>query len=292
MEENASMLGDMHTLVTSQLAAQVVETKAGAVLVTESDRVITDLEDVLEKHYACPKRAKGTSKHETVDSLIAHVKRMDLPAGECALFCASQGQPSLTAIYNYQPADRSRGAFGDHRATYAFPFSDAWKRWTAAASKPLSVLEFAELLENGIADVRDPSQPSSAPKLPGVRYASPAELLTLAEGLTVSVDLQVTEQRRRDDGTSTLQFAEMHETRDKAGAPVKVPNGFLLGIPVFLGGPPYAIPCRLRYRVKDKAVVWLLVLHDVEAAKREAVTEAARFVAQETALPLFFGASE
>lgn len=285
--ETESTLEAMRTLVEQQFAGKVHDTGAGKVLVINHEQQVHDLEDTLDKHRAFPKRSKGTSTHETAGSLIAHAKRSKRE--ETVAFCTIAGtQPSIVVVYDYHPASADRGGWNEHKASYQFPLSDEWRRWSGATNRPLSVSDFAQLLEDGINDVRTAAE--GDPRLPGVTYANPTELLALAQGLTVRVDQRVVDQRKRDDGTFQLSFAEQH-TNEK-GEPLRIPNGFLLGIPVFVDGPLYAIPVRLRYRIAEGKVLWTLALHNADTAKREAVTEAAEHFASETSIPVFFGTAE
>lgn len=289
MEEQT--LSAMHTLVKEHLVPQVYETKPGTVLVTATDFEIHDLEELLEKHREHPRRRKGCSSHQTLDSFIAHAKRYAL-SQETAAYCDIAGSwPCLIVVFNDHPGvtGEDRGGFRDHRAVYKFPFSESWQRWTQVAGKDLSVQSFAELLENGIGDIRDPASVKDAPRLEGVTYATPAELLTLAEGLSVRVDQQVAEHKRLDNGASQILFSEEHETRGRDGKTVTVRNGFLLGLQPFLGGPAYPVPARLRYRVKDRQITWQITLHDAAGVRREAIEDAAERFAEATGLPLFFG---
>lgn len=290
-------LAAMHELVRDHIKPETFDVTSETVLVTPESVTVHDLQDIIEKHRDRPKRPRGTSVHHTLESLTAHAKRhANLDDGEAVVFCDLVNAPSLTTVYNYLPPSTvdtaGEGAWRDHRAQYAFPLSDAWKRWTAIAGKALTVEQFSQLLEDGIADIRDPATATGAPMLEGVTYATPSELLTLSQGLQVRVSLEVIEQKRLDNGTGTLLFGEQHDARNAKGEAIRVPNGFLLGIPVFMGGDPYAVPARLRYRVQNKQVTWTVVLHDVETVKRTAVTEAAERFVMETSLPLFFGTAE
>lgn len=282
-------LAAMHDLVLDTLQPTVHDVAAGKVLVTSDDHRVHDLEKILDEHREHPRRARESSVHHTLASLIQHARRHARP--ESADFCELAGvAPKVTVVYDYQPAqDASRGAWREHRATYAFPPSDAWVRWTGVDGKALSVAAFAQLLEDGIADVRDPASADANLQLPGVRYASPAELLTLAEGLSVRVEQVVVDQRRAANGTCTMTFAEAHA--DEKGEPLKIPGGFLLGIPVFLGGAAYAVPARLRYRVKNRQVEWSVHLHNAETCRRDAITEAAATFSEESGVVTYMGAA-
>lgn len=262
----------------------------GHVLLARHGYVLHDLGAIADKRALCPRRATGTTCHHALDSLIRHATAHVVP-GTTAAYCSlAERDAKLTVVYNDHPANDEAGpaddgGWRDHRATYAFPLSDPWKLWTQAANRPLSVQEFAELLESGIADVR--AVAAEGELLPGVKYASPAELLTLATGLSVRVEQHVVEQRRHDNGTATLIFAEEH--KNEKGESLNIPNGFLLGLRVLQDGAAYALPVRLRYRIAKGQVTWILAPHEAEAVRREAIEGAAKTFAEATKLPLYFG---
>jgi hypothetical protein len=288
--EDGNTLRSMHALVADHMKPQVVELREGTVIVAPKGHEVHDAREVLDSHLANPRRAQGFSRHHTLDSLIAHALR-HRRSGATVAFCGLvEAQPRLVVVYDYNPADGAHGGWRQHGALYEFPFSEPWKRWTAAAGGPLSPQQFAELLESAIGDVR--TAETTSPRVPGLQYATPAQLLTLAAGLSIRVEQQVAEHRRLETGESQLVFSEAHDTRDRVGEPVKVPSGFLLGIPVFAEGAHYGIPVRLRYRVQHKQLTWHLQLHDAESAKRDAIKEAATRLHKETEVPLFFGSPE
>jgi len=288
---DSSTLRAMHDLVKEHLEPATISMEEKHVLVTSSEQAVHDLHAMLDQHLPHPRRPKGITKHDTLASIIDHAKRHSAPEDSIA-FCSLTGpMPRLTVVYNDHPADFEHAGWRDWRSVYEFPFSDAWKRWNDAANKTLTVQQFAELLEEGIGDIRDPGSIQDAPVLEGVVYARPTELLTLAQGLSVRVDQNVAEYRRLENGASVMAFSEKHET-SVDGKPVTVPGGFLLGIQPFVGGKAYPVPVRLRYRVKDRQVTWTLVLHDAAGVRRDAIIEAAESFKSATELPLFYGSPD
>lgn len=283
----------MRAIVAEAVAPEEIEVAPDRVLVVRADQRVVDLERYAMRYERNPRRAVGTSVHHTLDSLTRHAKRHGDVNVAAAFVDAVTDTPRMVVVYNYHTAAGDAG-WCDHRAEYAFPLSDAWKRWTAAAGKALRVEDFARLLEDGIGDVWDPKAPEAAnvPRLPGTLYATPTELLALADGLTVNVQAKVGESRRLDNGTHQVTLVEEHETTNRTGTPVRVPNAFLLGVPVFVGGAVYGLPVRLRYRVVERMLVWSLVLHNAAEAKREAVADAARMFGEQTGLPVLFGTPE
>lgn len=263
----------------------------GTVIVTRGDQRVTDLAEMLDKRRAAPRRPSGVVVLQTIDSLIAHAKRHATTSTQA--FCSLDAEPKIAVIYNDVPAADARvvleeqGGHRDFRANYAFPLSDAWRRWSAVVGKVLSADDFATLMEDRIGDVATPGP--DHPKLPGVSYATATQLLALVDGLKLRVEQSVSTVKRRDNGTADIYYREEHRT--EGGEPLFVPNGFLLGIPVFVEGDPYAVPVRLRYRIASGQVQWTITLHNADDSRREAVKIAAERFRTETELPLFFGSA-
>jgi uncharacterized protein YfdQ (DUF2303 family) len=274
--------------VANTYSPTVHKVERGSVLVTREGFEVHELDDVVEKFAPHPLRTEGTTELHTLDSIIAFANAHKRP-GETAAYCSlgTQMGTRLVVVFNDDNPETKQPGWGDHKAFYQFPLSDAWKRWIGVAGRTLSVREFAELLEAGIADVRDPGGLVNDLRLPGVRFAGPSELLKLADGLSVRVEQRVVHYERKENGTSTMTFAEEH--KDESGEKLSVPNGFVLGLQIFDGGEPHQVPVRLRYRVKEKQVTWTLAPHDAEGIRRKAIEAAAEQFRTACELPLYFG---
>ena len=271
---------------------EVIELGTGiGVLSIPNGRSIASIKSYLDEYRTAPERKRGTAKLTTLDSFIAHVKRF--ADGNSALFASDNpSAPRLVGVLNYHEASAGAPRFGDHRAEYAFPVSDEWKRWTG--TKPMGQKEFAEFIEDHIGDVLDPAKAGASTtsfvEQLEIVLATPSQLMNLSKGLSVYVDSRAINKLDLSTGESQLTYATEH--RDATGAPLKVPRGFVVSIPVFTGGARYALPIRLRYRVSDGKVTWELKPHRVEQSFRHALTEACDAAQKGTELPLFYGTPE
>lgn len=274
-----------------EYAPQVVSVPEG--------RTLESLKPFIDELRTRPERKRGTSTLTTIDSFVAQVNRSK--DGDTVIFAdvANRSDPKLLAVFDYnQKGPEGQARFGQHRALYKFPVSDQWKAWTAKPLENLSQVDFAEFLENRIMDVTDPSDmdPEGKGTLAtfcrqlGITLASPQRLMELSRGLTVHADHRVIQNVNVGTGEAQIQFAEEH--KDAAGAPIKVPGGFAVCIPVFLGGAPYNIPVRLRYRVKDGQVRWTLQPQRLDVVWDDAVTEAVNAVTTKTELTTLVGTPE
>jgi hypothetical protein len=262
-----------------------------------------------DEYRTAPRFRTGTAVMTSLDSFIAHVNRFSTP--ETALFaCDSRDRPSLTAVLDYHDrvndtaGDPLDGGglprFGRHRTRFDFPLSDEWQAWQAINGKPLSLVQFAEFIEDRIVDIEPASerplseeQMKLVMKLGGVeRIGTPTGLFELSRGLHVNEHSVVAEARNLSSGEGEITFQEQHAaTTDASGRAVIVPTTFILAIPVFKSGAYYSLLARLRYRAKPMLSFTVELWRD-DRVFDHAFNEAIERAAAETDLPLFKGAPE
>lgn len=268
-----------------------------------------------------PRHRAGTAEMTDLESFIAHVQRFK--DEDSALFgCDNAENPSLLAVIDYHDAINStdgdaldtepdpKPEFGKHRTHYGFPFSDEWKAWNQVNGESLDIITFAEFLEDHIIDVMplpDFLKPMPEDYVPGKlsdadqklqeivskiggRPCGPERLMELAKGIIVNAREDTTQKIDLSSGESKLKFESRNE--DISGAPLSLPNLFLLAIPVFRGGDTYRIPVRLRYRARAGTVLWSLLLHRPDLYLDDALSDAFTTAATRTGLPLFRGKPE
>jgi Uncharacterized conserved protein (DUF2303) len=129
-------------------------------------------------------------------------------------------------------------------------------------------------------------------KLRQIRFGSVQRMTTLARNVEVSVNAKATAGYNPKTGERTVSFTEEHETHDKAGRRVIVPDAFLLRAPVFEGETPQLIPVRLQYRQKGGTLSWFMTLVEWRRVVRFAVKSEADRVQKATGLPVFYGARQ
>lgn len=127
-------------------------------------------------------------------------------------------------------------------------------------------------------------------KLRNIRWGSAQRLTQLARTVEVSVNAKAVEGYNSKTGERTVAFTEEHQTHDKDGRKVTVPDAFLLRVPVWEGETSQLIPVRLQYRRKASSLFWYMTLVEWRRVIRFAVKTEAERVQKATALPLFYGA--
>lgn len=268
--------------------------ETGRLVVHPEGMTVTDVSAMVKPRLERPERRKGTAVFTQVASLIEHANRFK--DEHSSIFADDEpSKPSISVVLDYHEMSAAGAPrFGEHRGHYAFPISEEWAFWQKVSGSGLDIRQFAELLEDRITDVVDPGGVGPATKELaeelGITLAGRGTLKTLAKGLNIRVDRKVVSAMNADTGEGALVFEETHN--DKDGAPLKVPNGFVIAIPVFRGGATYSIPVRLRYRIGSGGVTWILQLHRADVAFRDAFGEACELVRAETELPLLFGRPE
>lgn len=251
-----------------------------------------------DEYLTAPERRKGEAKVNDIESFIAHVNRFK--DKDSALFANNDpARPSITAVLDYHK-QTAAGAprFGEHRTIYNFPVSKEWQLWTAKDSEQFGQGDFASFIEDNILDCLQPTeggaddnkQLKALRELLGGSFASPTKLVELSRGLAVNEASRVKGKTNLSTGETTIVYETEHN--DETGKPIKVPNMFLIAIPVFEGAERYRIAVRLRYRVRSGAVSWHYELYQSENVFIDAFKGACALAIKETELPLFVGSPE
>lgn len=284
---------------------------------TPGHRTIEDLTSMhrAAAEYLKPARRKGTARLDDLQSLIEWANRFKGPTS--ALFAKPDLQaPTITCIADYHaegPADQMT-ATGDptarhchHRAIYNFPLSEEWKAWTGVSGEPLEKDDLGEFIEANAKDIMDPTaailagkdsdknQPwenrliQTAQQIEG-RYGQLTQLLQMSRQFQVYETSNLKVTSNRDTGESEIQFLNEHKGAD--GKPLQIPNLIIIAIPVFMGGAPYRMPVRFRYRKMGGAVRFILSIYNPEKAFEAAFKEAVEEASEKTELPTFKGSPE
>lgn len=305
--ENGGVIAEARKLVEDYLnvdVREIVEPETGveALVVVGADGLREVPRSIFDSYRNEPRRRDGIARLTKIESLIEHVNRFK--DGDSIIFAIDdRATPSLTAVLDYHESvagasAEARPRFGTHRAVFAFPLSDEWKAWNAANAKAMPMAAFAAFLEDRIVDVIDliPSEDSLPENLMkyinlcGGEVGGSAKLVEISRGLKVHEKGVVEEQVNPATGEVTFNFVSEHV--DARGQKLKIPNVFLIGIPVFKHGPLYRIAARLRYRKASEGLVFWYELWRADAAFDDAFAHACERVRVETELPLLFGQPE
>lgn len=271
---------------------------------------IEPVRDMLENFRTAPEDRKGTARFTELPSLIEHANRFK--DGNSALFAIDNPtQPKLVSVLDYHGAG-TPGAntqrWGRHRGEYAFPLSDEWQAWTAAAKEPLDQWKMANFLEDRIIDVIDvplfladytqvKGELTDAEKRLrdmaikiGGKPCGPGKLMELSKGIQIAESSNAKTIINTNTGEARLVFETEH--KDAQGKPLDIPNMFLIAIPVFTNGPAYRIAVRLQFRKVGGSISWMIKPYRTDLVWRDAFLEGCAHAQARTELPLFFGTPE
>lgn len=188
----------------------------------------------LEEFQGAPYRKKGQVKLDDADSFIRYFNAHAAPSSQ---IYAKLNPPVFVGVLNDHTADGA--GWGDHRVTYACPFSPEWKEWTGNDKKAMKQAEFAEFIERNLPDIVEPIG---------------AEMLEISRSLQAKKKVNFSSGIRLSNGEQELTYEEEIQGTTAKGK-LHIPEVFKIGVQVLEGGAPYAVECRLRYRITEASLV-------------------------------------
>ncbi|RVJ02487.1 DUF2303 family protein [Sinorhizobium medicae] len=187
------------------------------VFVDRKSGALSSVADLFERFREHPRRKSGTAKVATLESLISLIDRHKTE--HSAIFAETNWEnPSITAVFDYHEAKNGGLADnGKHRAHYEFPLSEEWKAWVKINGKPLEQVEFAEFIEDHIAELSAPDsfEAEDFRGKFGFKVAYPNELVALSRGLQVHAETRVKNNVVLQSGEGEITWDEEH--RDAQG---------------------------------------------------------------------------
>ncbi|MGJ8570464.1 MAG: DUF2303 family protein [Hoeflea sp.] len=238
-----------------------------------------------------PERKTGTAQIDTLVSFIDLTNRHK--TADSVIFADTNWiAPALTTVVDYHKAEGTDAQWLKHRVHYAFPLSEQWKTWVATNGKPMNQADFAQFIEDNIADLSSPEalEVTDFEAKFATKIATPSELVALSRGLAVRVESKAMSSVVLQSGEGEIIWDEVHQGAD--GKKLKVPGLFMLQIPLFHMGETQRVPVRLRYRVREGSTTWFYQIYRPDVAVTERVTEDYEAAMLETGLPGFIGKPE
>jgi hypothetical protein len=278
---------------------------------------LQSIKPLLDEYRARPEARRGTATLQSLDSFINWTLRHK--GDETVIFANNNAEaPSLTAIIDYHqkgaqvPAhfhheqhesDTGIPGWCRHRGLYLLALSKPWQAWAAVEGRSLTLAEMAAFLEDHITDVIQP--PALSPsetmleadaklldlvRVLGGSLAGPSKLLELSRGISVHENAKVKNVANLSTGEVQMVFETEHTSGN--GEPLRIPNMFLIAIPVFEMGAAYRMPVRLRYRRAGNEIKWIFLRHRPELYFDDAFGDVVTAARERCEVPLFLGAPE
>ncbi|HJV72709.1 MAG TPA: DUF2303 family protein [Noviherbaspirillum sp.] len=238
--QNAQAVRDMGAALAD---VRCVNDSASPFVIVPAGFVVHDLEKTLE----LPIRKTGAVTMNDAASFIDYFKLHQM----ASRIYGQVEPPKFIAVMNDHRKDEP--GWRDHKLVYNCPVSKEWKEWKGFAGAPRDQIAFSEFIESHTTDII--SNTADEP--------SGAVMLEVATSFKAQKKVNFASGQRLDNGQVDFVFQE--EIQGSAGPKghIKVPERFYIGIPVFEGGAPYRIECKLRYRLKDGALsMWFDMVRD------------------------------
>lgn len=181
---------------------------------------------------AAPRRAHGTIAVYDAASFVAAVNQR-LGADVEPIVYADEDRLTLVAVLNDDDGNDGAG-WRDYRVELALRSTPEWLHWTGADGRMMGQEAFAEHVEDGLNELRNPT---------------PAAMLDIAQTLHANVNTRVRSGRRLADGRVQLAYEEEVDATAGTGGDLAIPELIELAVKPFVGGPAYELVARFRYRL-------------------------------------------
>lgn len=203
-----------------------------------------------------PTRSRGTYQPATVDALIDVAKRHHDEKATTIWVHPTNGR--IVAIFN--DAHPGSPAWRDHKAVLNLTVPPEWQHWAAKDGKLMGQVEFAEHVEDGLAEIVEPNA---------------ADMLEIAQTFHAHTTAQFRSANLLHSGQVQVRYDE--ETTATAGksANLEIPQTFKIAVPPFIGEDAYGITARLRYRVRDGKLLLGYKLDQPDRVVRAALSDIA-----------------
>lgn len=243
MTEQVSEVNALAAQVNATIVHQIPGLTAPVVVVPEGYKV-ADLE------YLQPEPSRIAEKviAHSVDALIDYIKEFHT-IGTKVFFCTDT-RTVRAALDYHQPADPSRCT---HEVIYTAKLSREWQEWTSFQNKFHGQIQFAEFIEEHVADVVEPAG---------------AQLLEIALKFSLIRKSVFGSAARLQSGEFQFQF-----TNENEKGSIEVPETITLGIPPLHHGQGYKLKARLRYRLNEGLLTLQVKLIDEIKAVEHAFSE-------------------
>lgn len=287
--------------VKDNMKPQVISAVAGdhkdaQFLLAPNSMSLHSLKKFLDENRKVPERRKGIAHHDRISSLVDHINRFKGAAS--VLFARASVEENsieahIAAIFDYHPIgdDVTKADNGNHRALYEFPIAKDFKFWIENNAKAMSQEEFALFLEERVVEMAAVTAEDRA-AVSGLAplFADPVEVLELSRDLELYSQETVKQAVKLSSGEKEIKFSTQHV--DSNGKPVRIPDFFVVCLPLFEGGAAQRILVRLRYRKNGERLIWAYDLYRIDRTLEAAFDQACETVTKATELPIFYGASE
>jgi uncharacterized protein YfdQ (DUF2303 family) len=265
---------------------RVIEMAAGAdgpvlVLALKDEGQTWELQDkameFLEENRRAPRERTNHPTFREQSSFEDYVNRFK---GADSVLFADDTKSRVVAVFDYHPAgaDQFAAGWGRHQAEYTCPYDPSWVAWAAADGKAMPQEELASFLDERSVDLV--ASDSGA----GGELAAPTDVIMLCRKLHVVTKGTIT--RNVNETTGEYELVNKLEHVEQS---TRIPKGFVIGVPVYVGGERYRVEVRLRFRVVEGRPLFTLAIQQKAETLRDAFKAVHETAGNETGLPVYVG---
>lgn len=230
-----------------------------------------------DQYRAYPRRVTGVVHVDNVASFAEYYAKHASPASEVF---ADEKRRQIVAVLDAPASETSdtdaRADWRQHLLILTPPFTDAWKTWAGKDRQMMSQTDFAEFIEDNLADIAP--EPVSA-----------ADMLLVATTFQRHDKVQFASSTILDSGERLLRYEETVDARAGDKGSIKVPAKFKIGVTIFDDAPHYGIECRFRHRVKSGALSMAYLLDRPADKMRDAFRSVVDLAAEQTGATIMRG---
>lgn len=226
----------------------------------------------LEEFLPRPLRLEQQVELHDAESFIAYVNGFKLPGATRLFF--DQEKETFAAVLDYHEVETP--SWCEHQASFTAKRSPEFQTWSGQNRKAMSQVDFARFLEENLPDVVEPAG---------------AMLLEIALTFEAKKDVEFASGVRLQNGQVQFTYNEVVRGTAQKGT-IEIPDKFVLGIPIHVGGPAYRIDVRLRWRLNDGKVTFAYELVRPHRYVEDALKEIRERIAGETGLAVLAGVAK
>lgn len=225
----------------------------------------------LERFLAAPQRKRG----ETLvfdPASFNQVVRDNMQPGRASIYIDRDvAKPGICAVLNGNgPAGPG---WADLRVRIGFRPTPQWQKWQAIDGKLLGQAEFAEFVEDNLADIVMPAA---------------AQMLEVVTQFQATRTTAIRRAIRLSNGLMQFEHTENIDAKVGAGL-IEVPEAMVLSLAPFIGCPLYEVPARFRYRLTDGALKLGVKLQRVEDLMRVVLDDVVQKIERSTDISVLEG---
>lgn len=186
----------------------------------------------LEVYGDAPRRVRGIIKLVDVQSFIDYFQVHGEPEKTWIYTDVDHGR--LTAVFDDDDGDGA--GWRQHRAVLQLTHTAEWNHWAGRNSQYMGQQAFAEHIENGLAEIVQPTA---------------AQILELAQSFQATTKAEFKSAKRLGNGEQSLIYTESMQASAGKNGEITIPEEIKLGIAPWRGVDRYEVTARFRYRLEE-----------------------------------------